>query len=388
MNKLRRHVLLILVVLLLATLLSACQPEKPAAAAPDELEPNTVPGKVSIEVPDSFDDNHEPRELRERPVPLFAFTGRIEHIFIHPLIPYPEKTFRSSQALGFDDWFITVDEFNRLLPALHERGFMLVNMHDVYEEYENNGKMLMRRKTLLLPEGKRPLILSIDDLNYYDYMIKSGLVHKLIIDENGEVTTYATDPQGEIVISRENDVVPILDDFIKENPDFSYRGAKAIIALTGYEGILGYRTQVRNPNHQSERDLVAPIVQRLKETGWTFASHSFGHPDMATMSYNYLVSDTRQWKREVEPLIGPTNILIYPFGARVQEGSDKFLFLLEQGFRIFCAVGPGSHEAVSTRYSAVLTDRRSIDGITLRDRRHQSIFNADDIIDLDVRPKR
>ena len=34
------------------------------------------------------------------------------------------------------------------------------------------------------------------------------------------------------------DLVPLLDDFIKEHPDFSYRGAKACIAFTGYNGIL------------------------------------------------------------------------------------------------------------------------------------------------------
>ena len=38
------------------------------------------------------------------------------------------------------------------------------------------------------------------------------------------------------------DLVPILDRFVEEHPDFSYRGAKAILALTGYNGVLGYRT--------------------------------------------------------------------------------------------------------------------------------------------------
>ena len=35
---------------------------------------------------------------------------------------------------------------------------------------------------------------------------------------------------------------PLLQDFIDEHPDFSYKGAKAVIAFTGYNGILGYRT--------------------------------------------------------------------------------------------------------------------------------------------------
>lgn len=37
-------------------------------------------------------------------------------------------------------------------------------------------------------------------------------------------------------------MVPLIDRFVEEHPDFSYRGAKGIVALTGYNGILGYRT--------------------------------------------------------------------------------------------------------------------------------------------------
>ena len=36
------------------------------------------------------------------------------------------------------------------------------------------------------------------------------------------------------------DMVPLIDRFVEKHPDFSYRGAKGIVALTGYNGILGY----------------------------------------------------------------------------------------------------------------------------------------------------
>ena len=39
-----------------------------------------------------------------------------------------------------------------------------------------------------------------------------------------------------------NDVLTILEDFIEAHPDFSYRGARGTIAVTGYNGIFGYRT--------------------------------------------------------------------------------------------------------------------------------------------------
>ena len=44
------------------------------------------------------------------------------------------------------------------------------------------------------------------------------------------------------VVTGDYDVVPILDSFIKEHPDFSYHGRKGILAMTGYDGVLGYRT--------------------------------------------------------------------------------------------------------------------------------------------------
>lgn len=36
--------------------------------------------------------------------------------------------------------------------------------------------------------------------------------------------------------------MPILNKFVKEHPDFSLNGEKGVVALTGYEGVLGYRT--------------------------------------------------------------------------------------------------------------------------------------------------
>ncbi|MCD8021977.1 MAG: polysaccharide deacetylase, partial [Lachnospiraceae bacterium] len=38
------------------------------------------------------------------------------------------------------------------------------------------------------------------------------------------------------------DLVPWIDSFVDLHPDFSYHGHKGTIALTGYEGVLGYRT--------------------------------------------------------------------------------------------------------------------------------------------------
>ena len=40
------------------------------------------------------------------------------------------------------------------------------------------------------------------------------------------------------------DVVPRMDSFIREHPDFSYHNARGTVALTGYNGVFGYRTDI------------------------------------------------------------------------------------------------------------------------------------------------
>lgn len=45
----------------------------------------------------------------------------------------------------------------------------------------------MVRNTLMLPEGKKPLVISFDDVNYYPYMLDEGFTSKLVVGEDGEI---------------------------------------------------------------------------------------------------------------------------------------------------------------------------------------------------------
>lgn len=266
--------------------------------------------------------------------PLVEYKGPVEHIFFHPLIAYPELAFdNDSLSKGYDDWFTTVNEFNKILNSLYKNNYILIDIRSLFEERLQNGQKVVVRKPLLLPKNKKPLIISIDDLNYYNYMINNGNVHKLVLDSQGNVAAYSVTPNGQKLISRQNEIIPILDDFVKQYSDFSFGGAKGIIALTGYQGILGYRTNdKKSPTYESDKTQVLRVVSRLKETGWVFASHGYGHLDDNKVSYNRFVQDTLRWKSEVEPLTGATPIYIYPFGSRVATGSPKYQYLLKSGF--------------------------------------------------------
>ena len=334
----------------------------------------------------------------------------VEHIFFHPIIAYPTWAFRDcnipqSQRDGLDDWMVTVDEYNAILDSLYEKGYILVRIEDVWTE---TSPGVMVRNTLMLPEGKKPLIVSFDDVNYYKYMLEQGFTSKLLVGEDGQLWAECTDPYTkETFLTQDLDAVTRLDQFVLEHPDFSLNGAKAVCGLTGYQGILGYRTQtdrdVTDPaelavfeaNRQKEIEAVKPVIERMKETGWTFASHTWGHINLANKSLGTVRNDTERWMNEVGSLIGPTGVLLYPHGAR-PDGDDwhntgeVFRYLYDQGFRIYASVGVNAFSYIKEDIGAVICDRMHPDGTTLRwsRDRYTQFYDAWEIIDLDVRPNR
>lgn len=340
-------------------------------------------------------------------VTYVPYDGIVEHLFFHQVVTYPELAFDGDyKSDGIDDWMVTVGEYLKILQSVYERGYVLVDISDCWSEQTGeDGTAHMVKNTLYLPEGKKPLIFSFDDVNYYQYMLTNGFTHKLII-EDGKICSWGLDPQGKEVISRDLDAIPILDKFVEEHPDFSPFGAKGALALTGYEGILGYRTQTdtknwtpeQEANRQKEIEAVKPIVAELKRTGWTFASHTWGHISLNTRSLESIQADTNRWLDEVASIVGETPVLIYPFGGRldgddVQQTGPAFRWMQQQGFRIFCSVGISSFSKVKKDISAVICDRLHPDGTTLRASDkvlgwYSQFYDARDIIDLDVRPDR
>lgn len=66
---------------------------------------------------------------------------------------------------------------------------------------------------------------------------------KIVLDENGKPTCEYIQADGTTVTGA-YDCIPLLDQFLEEHPDGAYHGARGTIALTGYNGILGYRTDI------------------------------------------------------------------------------------------------------------------------------------------------
>ena len=319
----------------------------------------------------------------------YLFEGPVENIFFHPLLTYPARAFDGdSQSNGFNDWFVTVDEFKRAIEEIHKNGFALINISDLYEEKNENGIIKLVRKPLYVPVGKKPLILSVDDLNYYKYMVDNGTNAKLIIDKKGTLAALSKDDQNNDTISYDNEIIPIIDKFTEDHPDFSLNGAKGIIALTGYQGILGYRTAQTYKNYKSEQEAVKPIITALKNNGWSFASHSYFHEHINTINLTRLKTDADLWEEEVGSLTGQTNVYILPFGERPDNSGSKVSYLKSKGFYIFMGVGSLAFEKLNDDTVFIL--RRHLDGVALRQQRllNLTLYDANKIIDLTIRPKR
>ena len=407
--------LLLALTLLLALAACAAAPSPAPDPAPDRTEPpaDSSPDPEPPEPAEPPAPEPEPYEIADPKVmpeggvkdgvAYAAYDGLVEHLFFHPVIAYPELAFDGdAQEKGLDDFMVTVDEFNKILSSVYERGYVLVDIADVWSETTDEaGNPVMVRNTLYLPEGKKPVVFSYDDTNYYPYMLENGFAYKLVIGEDGKVWSWGIDPQGNEVVSRDLDAIPVLDKFVEEHPDFSPFGAKACLSLTGYEGILGYRTQTdtkawddaKEANRQAERQAVQPIIEELKRTGWTFGSHTWGHIRLGSGNLGKIQADTEKWMDEVGSLVGPTTILFYPHGER-PDGNDwkqtgpVFQYLQQQGFRVFCSVGVESFSYIKKDICAVICDRLHPDGTTLRYSRNRYLqfYDAKDIMDTSVRP--
>ena len=314
-------------------------------------------------------------------VTLVPYKGVVENLFFHPVIAYPEVAFDGNpKTAGLDAYMVTVPEFDAILASLYEKNYILVAWDDVWSEHTGaDGAASMVANTLMLPVGKKPIVLNFDDANYYRYMRTYGLMAKLIIGTDGDLWSWGLDPQGHEVVSQDLDAVTILDKFVRAHPDFSMHGVKGCLNLTGFEGILGYHTQTSKTDtsdaaaaYRAEQiAAVKPVIERLKQTGWSFASHTWGHIDLATSSLDDVKADCARWQEEVGTLVGPTRIFVYPFGARL-DGDDvkttgpALRYVHSLGFRIFASVGGSSFSMIKTDPDAVVCDRMHADGTSLR----------------------
>ena len=323
--------------------------------------------------------------------------SQISHLFVHSLVVDTKRAFDGDdRQQGYLDYMVTLDEFKKMITELHKRGFVLVNPADI-AHLDANGKM--EYKQIRLPAGKKPLVLSEDDVSYYEYMDGDGFATKLLIDDDGKVKNEYVDAAGKKHIGA-YDMPPVIDEFVEKHPDFSYRGSKGILALTGYNGVLGYRTSPSqykdSKTLQQDIKTATEVADALKKDGWVFASHAWGHINMTTSSIQRIKNDMELWDKEVRPILGDTDQFIYPFGADISGvpayKGTKYEMLKKDGFDFFYGVDGTTPAWMQMGDSYLRQARINVDGLQFAKEKRgdrpvlKHFFDVKDVIDPN-RPK-
>ena len=278
----------------------------------------------------------------------------IVNLSFNLLIADPDRAFAHKKyGESFYKNFITVSEFTNILTQLHENNYVLVDLDDFLEiSTTESGVEAFTYKPILLPEGKKPLVLTQTHVNYNTYMTDGdgdglpdkdggGFASRLILDGNGNLTCELVDKSGKTVTGA-YDMVPILNTFIKAHPDFAYRGARAIVAVSAYDGLFGYRTdpetaqKISEEFYQQQLKDVKPVIDALRRDGYTIACYTYENVAYGSISTERLQKDLAKWQEEALPLLGDVDVLVYAKNSDLEEYTgEKFTALTDAGFRYF-----------------------------------------------------
>ena len=184
-----------------------------------------------------------------------------------------------------------------------------------------------------------------------------------MVDENGKAAAKYTDEGGHDLIGA-YDVVPVLEAFLEEHPDFSYQGARGVISVAGVGGIFGYEVDETADDYETNRKTVQEIADALKEEGWTFASNGYNYQYLGTLSYDQLTSELTAWEEVSGALLGECDTLLYPYGSEIDYTSEKATLLATMNMRYLIGLwADGDHLEVTDEY--LRQTRRNITGMLL-----------------------
>ncbi len=300
---------------------------------------------------------------------------QVKILSFHTLIADPARAFTNAAfGTSYNRNFVTTAEFAQILNELYNNKYILVSLSDFTEIVENDdGSFTAKSKELTLPLGVKPLVLVQTNANYYTYMVDSdgdgladkngaGFASKLLLNESGNFVNEMVAADG--TVQQGNfDLIPILEQFIAEHPDFSHNGARAVIAPSGYDGIFGYRIDAATKDekgeafYQNEIESAKAVVSALRDKGYELACYTYSNSAYGAISSVEIQNDLRAWATEITPVFGSTDILVYAQNSEISEYTgSKFNVLQNAGFRYYLGVDAamanvGSNYIVLSRIS-------------------------------------
>jgi len=291
----------------------------------------------------------------------FEFQDNITHLTFETLMAFPDKALnaKNNNSSLYDQTKITPVEFENILHELYKNNYVLVKIEDLCEN-QNNQYI---PKTINVPQNKKPLILSFNNVSYKSSYKNSGTVDKIIIDRNNQLATYTTRKSIQDRVMNNNEFIPILENFIKIHPDFSHNSARGIIFLTGENGILGYETNHKNSTAKHEAKRVSEVITKLKTLGWKFGCNNYKYIQENDISDIEFIKQIELWMKEISPIIGDTKLYAYPYG---QPSNEKFKeqTLINHGFEMYFS--DSLERSLTLDNNILKMTRIPINGSTLR----------------------
>ena len=293
----------------------------------------------------------------------------IPNFSFHVLIADPSRAFTNeSYGKAYNMNFVTIDEFQKILEQLYANNYVLVDMDDFISETVNGDTVTYAAKSLYLPDGKKPFMLT-ETYGYLNFMVDSdndgeadknggGFASRLVL-QNGEVKAEMVNSAGETVVG-DYALVPVLNNFIEQHPDFSYQGARALLATTGYNGIFGYRTQksVIDSKGQEYYDqqvaAAKQVVQALQAEGYEIGCYTYNNVDYGDLAASAIQEDIDTWVNEMLPITGAVDKLVYARNSDISAAGaysgSKYNVLAGAGFRYFISNGNSPSAKVNNEY--------------------------------------
>ena len=325
-----------------------------------------------------------------------VYHGKVEVLCVRNLIADTDLATSGTFGTSVLEKYLTCTEFERMLEQLYNNNFCLVDAESL-AGLDNDTYLV--EQDLTVPVGKKPLIIVVEALDYSAVNYGQGLNRRLVLNDQGQVCSEYVDANGDAVVSRTKEAIGILDKFVEEHHDFTYDGAKGVISVSGYESCFGYVVSrdeiddrnsalatVGHPNVNysdaeiaANCDTVRTIAETLADTGWKFASSTYGAINAREADMDALQSDMTKWMEQIEPLLGDTHMIVYPNGNYIFGTDERAVYLKNNGFRIFFGIGPRPYYIYGDNY--LYYDRTIINGKVLRNSDLSRLFNASQIIE-------
>lgn len=330
----------------------------------------------------------------------------IPNLSFHVLVVDMAKALQNKDLGGsYNKNFVTCDEFSKILNELYNNGYVLVDFDSfVGSSTTLEGTEKFEVVPIKLPEGKKPVMITETMVNYFEYMVDGdgdhiadsqgdGFANKLVLDSSGNIKAEYIDSQGQTNVGN-YDLIPILEDFITQHPDFCYQGARATIAFTGSQGVFGYRCNTSyigtmGQDYYDQQVVGAQqIANALREKGYTLACYTYSNDTYAKYSVAQISANLTSWTTEVTNVIGAVDTFVFARLSNITDfNSQAFNVMYQSGFRYFIGHGSSPSAQVNTTY--VRQNRLMVTGENMAHYPSQftdlSLFNPNSVLDLTTR---